>query len=72
MDRFGYMTPGRQECLRAQQRSSQHAESKYVFTCMNTDKISHVYRHGRRMHSIKVADIPPRCDSGIRAHLQII
>ena len=56
MDRFGYM---RLIDKNAYERNKEavHAESKYVFTCMNTDKIS-IFTDMGRMHSIKVADIP--------------
>ena len=38
-------------------KEAAHAENKFIFTCMNTDKIC-IFTDMGRMHSIKVADIP--------------
>ena len=38
-------------------KEAAHAENKFVFTCMNTDKIC-IFTDMGRMHSIKVVDIP--------------
>ena len=56
MDRFGYMRLIDKNAYERNKEAA-HAESKYVFTCMNTDKIS-IFTDMGRMHSIKVADIP--------------
>ena len=56
MDRFGYM---RTIDTSAYERNKEaaNAENKYVFNCMNTDKIC-IFTDNGKMHSIKVADIP--------------
>ena len=56
MDRFGYM---KLVDMNAYERNKEaaHSENKYIFTCMNTDKIC-LFTDSGRMHSIKVADIP--------------
>ena len=69
MDRFGYMKLVDMNVYERNKEAA-NSENKYIFTCMNTDKIC-LFTDGGRMHSIKVADIPWD-DSGIRAHLQII
>ena len=56
MDRFGYMRLIDKNAYERNKEAA-HAESKYVFTCMNTDKIS-IFTDMGRMHSIKVTDIP--------------
>ena len=56
MDRFGYMRLIDKNAYERNKEAA-HAENKYVFTCMNTDKIS-IFTDMGRMHSIKVADIP--------------
>jgi len=38
-------------------KEAANAENKYVFNCMNTDKIC-IFTDNGKMHSIKVADIP--------------
>lgn len=56
MDRFGYM---KIIDMAAYERNKEAAngENKYVFTCMNTDKIC-IFTEDGKMHTIKVADIP--------------
>lgn len=56
MDRFGYMRLIDKNAFERNKEAAL-AESKYVFTCMNTDKIC-IFTDIGRMHSIKVADIP--------------
>ena len=56
MDRFGYMRLIDKNAYE-RNKDAAHAESRYVFTCMNTDKIC-IFTDMGRMHSIKVADIP--------------
>lgn len=56
MDRFGYVkTVDRATYER--NKENIHKENKYVFSCMNTDKIC-VFTDAGRMHAVKVADIP--------------
>ena len=56
MDRFGYM---KIIDMAAYERNKEAAngENKYIFTCMNTDKIC-IFTEDGKMHTIKVADIP--------------
>lgn len=56
MDRFGYM---KLIDLAAYERNKEavHAENKYIFLCMNTDKIC-IFTDTGRMHTVKVLDIP--------------
>jgi DNA gyrase subunit A len=56
MDRFGYMKLIDKNAYERNKEAA-HAENKYVFTCMNTDKIC-LFTDNGKMHSIKVADIP--------------
>ena len=56
MDRFGYMRLIDKNAFERNKEAAL-AESKYVFTCLNTDKIC-IFTDIGRMHSIKVADIP--------------
>ena len=56
MDRFGYMRLIDKNAYERNKEAA-HAENKFVFTCMNTDKIF-IFTDMGRMHSIKVADIP--------------
>ena len=56
MDRFGYMKLIDQNAYE-RNKEAIHNESKYVFNCMNTDKIC-IFTDNGKMHSIKVADIP--------------
>lgn len=56
MDRFGYM---KLIDKNAYERNKEAAlnEHRYVFTCMNTDKIC-LFTDSGRMHTVKAADIP--------------
>ncbi len=56
MDRFGYM---KLIDMNAYERNKEaaHGENKYIFTCMNTDKIC-IFTDTGKMHTVKVADIP--------------
>ena len=56
MDRFGYMRVIDRNAYERNKEAA-HAENKFVFTCMNTDKIC-IFTDMGRMHSIKVVDIP--------------
>ncbi len=56
MDRFGYMRLIDKNAYERNKEAA-HAENKYIFTCMNTDKIA-IFTDMGRMHSIKAADIP--------------
>ena len=53
MDRFGYMRLIDKNAYERNKEAA-HAENKFVFTCMNTDKIC-IFTDMGRMHSIKVA-----------------
>ena len=56
MDRFGYC-----KCIDPQtyerNREAAESENKYVFRCMNTDRIA-VFTHTGRLHLIKASDVP--------------
>ena len=56
MDRFGY---AKTIDMAAYERNKEavHNENKYVFTCMNTDKIC-IFTDNGNLHQIKVHDIP--------------
>ena len=56
MDRFGY---ARTVDMAAYDRNRENilSENRYVFTCMNTDKIC-VFTHNGNLHQVKVKDIP--------------
>ncbi|MDO4519835.1 MAG: DNA topoisomerase (ATP-hydrolyzing) [Eubacteriales bacterium] len=56
MDRFGYMRVIDKNAFE-RNKDAAIAENKYVFTCMNTDKIC-LFTDIGKMHTIKVADIP--------------
>ena len=56
MDRFGYMRLIDKNAYERNKEAA-HAENKFIFTCMNTDKIC-IFTDMGRMHSIKVADVP--------------
>ncbi|MDC7290199.1 DNA topoisomerase 4 subunit A [Blautia schinkii] len=56
MDRFGY-TKIIDKSAYERNKEAAHAENKYIFTCMNTDKIC-IFTDSGRMHTIKVVDIP--------------
>ena len=56
MDRFGYakiMDKG----IYDRNKEAADGENKYIFTCMNTDKIC-IFTDQGKMHTIKVLDIP--------------
>lgn len=56
MDRFGYMKLI-DKAAYERNKEAAHGENKFVFTCMNTDKIC-VFTDAGKMHTIKAADIP--------------
>lgn len=56
MDRFGY-TKTIDKAAYERNKETADGESKYLFTCMNTDKIC-IFTDKGRMHSVKVQDIP--------------
>lgn len=56
MDRFGYMKLIDKTAYERNKEAA-HAENKYAFTCMNTDKIC-IFTDTGKMHTIKMADIP--------------
>ena len=56
MDRFGYMRVIDKSAYE-RNKDAAIAENKYVFHCMNTDKIC-IFTDKGKMHSVKVADIP--------------
>ena len=56
MDRFGYMRIIDKSAYERNKEAAK-AVNKYVFNCMNTDKIC-IFTDNGKMHSIKVADIP--------------
>ena len=56
MDRFGYMKL-LDKTVYERNKEAANAENKYVFSCMNTDKIC-IFTDTGRMHTVKAADIP--------------
>lgn len=56
MDRFGYAKT-MDKSIYERNKETAHAEYKYVFTCMNTDKIC-IFTDKGQMHSVKVMDLP--------------
>ncbi len=56
MDRFGYMKLIDKNAYERNKEAA-HNENRYVFLCMNTDKIC-IFTDKGKMHSIKAADIP--------------
>ena len=56
MDRFGYMKLIDKNAYERNKEAA-HKESRYIFCCMNTDKIC-LFTDGGRMHTVKAADIP--------------
>ena len=56
MDRFGYAKII-DTAAYERNREAVHAENKYVFNCMNTDKIC-IFTDNGNLHQIKVRDIP--------------
>ena len=56
MDRFGYARTV-DTAVYERNKETADAENKYVFTCMNTDKIC-VFTDSGKMHTVKVLDLP--------------
>ena len=56
MDRFGYMKLIDKNAYERNKEAA-HNENRYLFTCMNTDKIC-LFTDNGKMHTIKAADIP--------------
>lgn len=56
MDRFGYVRTIDVSVYEQNQEAAE-AENKFVFRCMNTDKVC-VFTDQGRMHTIKVLDVP--------------
>lgn len=56
MDRFGYVRTIDVSVYERNQEAAE-AENKFVFRCMNTDKVC-VFTDQGRMHTIKVLDVP--------------
>lgn len=56
MDRFGYAKTI-DTAAYERNKEAAHAENKYVFNCMNTDKIC-IFTDNGNLHQIKVKDIP--------------
>ncbi len=56
MDRFGYARTI-DTSVYERNKETADAENKYIFTCMNTDKIC-VFTDAGRMHTVKVLDLP--------------
>ena len=56
MDRFGYAKTI-DTATYERNKDAAHAENKYVFSCMNTDKIC-IFTDNGNLHQIKVKDIP--------------
>lgn len=56
MDRFGYAKTV-EPSVYERNRESADAENKYVFRCMNTDKIC-VFTDRGKMHTVKAMDLP--------------
>ena len=56
MDRFGY-TKIMDKSIYERNKETVHGENKYVFTCMNTDKIC-IFTDKGQMHTVKVMDLP--------------
>ncbi len=56
MDRFGYVKTI-DKTTYERNKESVVSENKYVFSCMNTDKIC-VFTDSGKMHTVKVLDIP--------------
>ena len=67
MDRFGYMRLIDKNAYE-RNKDAAHAESRYVFTCMNTDKIC-IFTDTGKLHTVKAEDIPLVCfrDKGVPA-----
>ena len=56
MDRFGYMKLIDKNAYERNKEAA-HNENRYLFTCMNTDKIC-LFTDNGKMHTIKATDIP--------------
>ena len=56
MERFGYMRLIDKNAYE-RNKDAAHAESRYVFTCMNTDKIC-IFTDTGKLHTVKAEDIP--------------
>ena len=56
MDRFGYAKVLDKNTYE-RNKETVHGEYKYVFTCMNTDKIC-LFTNKGQMHTVKVMDLP--------------
>ena len=56
MDRFGYMKIIDKTAYERNKEAA-HGENKYIFTCMNTDKIC-IFTDTGKMHTVKATDIP--------------
>lgn len=56
MDRFGYAKT-MDKSIYERNKETAHGEYKYVFTCMNTDKIC-LFTDKGQMHTVKVMDLP--------------
>ena len=58
MDRFGYAKI-MDKAIYDRNKEAADADNKYIFTCMNTDKIC-IFTDQGKMHTIKVLDIPTK------------
>ena len=56
MDRFGYIRLIDKNAYERNKEAA-HAESRYAFTCMNTDKIC-IFTDTGKLHTVKAEDIP--------------
>lgn len=56
MDRFGYAKTV-DKATYERNKENIHKENKYVFACMNTDKIC-IFTNTGKMHTVKLADVP--------------
>jgi DNA gyrase subunit A len=56
MDRFGYAKT-LDKTIYERNKETVHEEYKYIFTCMNTDKIC-IFTDKGQMHTVKVMDLP--------------
>lgn len=56
MDRFGY-TKTIDKATYERNKETADGESKYLFTCMNTDKVC-IFTDKGRMHTVKVQEVP--------------
>ena len=58
MDRFGYVKI-MDKAIYDRNKEAADADNKYIFNCMNTDKIC-IFTDQGKMHTIKVLDIPTK------------